>query len=418
MSRGSRLCTSSEDASMNIDPSPSTQMPAGTRRSGPGGGAPRGVESFTAPLGSRHPVDDVVLARVLDDLQPDLVPADRLRHLRVLDLDRVHALAEVAGVADDVDHLTDGERYLQPHRRHHDVAVVMRHRPDPHLARRGAADRRFDGLGPGLRGGTRGGLLRRRGLRRRLPRRRLLQDFLLRRRLLLRRGLLRFDFGFALLLRCSHGSSRWMERCNPSRERRTYQRSSARTAFAIASPSAACWSASRCTPSTRLDGVTVPASKKWQPSSAHTLRYSSARPRDFAPPPSNLGAIGPFGSPIGGGAITRTGGTGMPGSIGAPRMAATSAAIPCPECQALCGCIDWKSLVPSARITSASGELTSMRCARPTRPLRPGLYGSSHTVRRPFRQSSITRTARPSAFSRLSMTPGQRASKGRRLRVR
>ena len=45
------------------------------------------------------------------------------------------------------------------------------------------------------------------------------------------------------------------------------------------------------------------------------------------------------------------------------------------------------------RMTSASGELTSIRCSIPTRPLRPGLKGSSHTVRRPFRQSSITRTS-------------------------
>src|SRR5215467_1584880 len=133
----------------------------------------------------RHPVDHVVLARVLDDFQPDLVAADRLRHLLVLDLDRVDALAEVAGMADDVDHLADGERHLEPHRRDHDVTVVVRHDPDPDLARRGTADRRFDGLGfrpgCGLCGGTsRGGLLRRRGLRRRLPRRRLLEDFLLR----------------------------------------------------------------------------------------------------------------------------------------------------------------------------------------------------------------------------------------------
>src|SRR5262249_38890187 len=103
-----------------------------------------------------------------------------------------------------------------------------------------------------------------------------------------------------------------MERCNPSRRQRTYQRNSARTASAIAPPSSRCWSASRWTPSTRLDGVTAPASKKWQPSSAATLRYSPARPADFAPAPANFGAIGPLGSPIGGGATTSTGGTGMP----------------------------------------------------------------------------------------------------------
>src|SRR5262249_43807174 len=318
------------EASLNIEPRPSAQIPAGRRRSGPGTGLLPGFGSSTAATLGRHPVDHVVLARVLDHLQSDLVAADRLRHLIVLDLHRVHALAKIAGVADDVDHLPDGEGHLELHRRHHDVDVVVRHDPDPDLARRGSADRDFRGLG--FRRGTGRGLrLRRRRLRRRLPRRRLLQDFLLRGCLFLRRGLLRFDFGFAFLLRCSHGSSWRMERCNPSRGRRTYQRRSARTVSAIASPSVRCWSASRCTPSTRLDGVTVPASKKWQPSSALTFRYSSARPLDFAPPPANLGAIGPFGSPIGGGAITSTGGTRMPGSIGAPRNAAASAASPWPR---------------------------------------------------------------------------------------
>jgi len=58
-----------------------------------------------------------------------------------------------------------------------------------------------------------------------------------------------------------------------------------------------------------------------------------------------------------------------------------------------------------------------IRCASPTAPLRPGLNGSSHTVRRPLRQSSITRTAVPPLASAASSRPGQRTVKGCRSRV-
>jgi hypothetical protein len=43
----------------------------------------------------------------------------------------------------------------------------------------------------------------------------------------------------------------------------------------------------------------------------------------------------PTGVVTGGGATTRIGGTGMPGSIGARRMARITAARPCPECHAV-----------------------------------------------------------------------------------
>jgi hypothetical protein len=35
-------------------------------------------------------------------------------------------------------------------------------------------------------------------------------------------------------------------------------------------------------------------------------------------------------------------------------------------------------------MTSERGELTSILCSRPSNPLRPGLIGSSKTVRRPL----------------------------------
>ena len=63
---------------------------------------------------------------------------------------------------------------------------------------------------------------------------------------------------------------------------------------------------------------------------------------------------------------------GIPGSIGAFRISATRAAMPCAADHALLyGCENWKSFVPSIKITSASGEFISMRCAKPARPLRP-----------------------------------------------
>src|SRR5882672_1422762 len=81
-----------------------------------------------------HPVDDVVLARVLGDFQPDLVAADGFLDRFVLDLHGVDALAEIAGVAEDADRLPDGKGYFQLHRRHGQVTVVVRHHPDPDLA--------------------------------------------------------------------------------------------------------------------------------------------------------------------------------------------------------------------------------------------------------------------------------------------
>src|SRR5690242_11044976 len=110
-------------------------------------------------------------------------------------------------------------------------------------------------------------------------------------------------------------------------------------------------------PSTRLDAVTLPASKKKHPRAAPISRYACARPEHLNSAPSNFGAIGPCGARIGGGHRIRIGGIGIPGSIGAVLMAFTSAVIPCDADQALLyGCENWKSLVPRARITSANGE--------------------------------------------------------------
>ena len=57
-------------------------------------------------------------------------------------------------------------------------------------------------------------------------------------------------------------------------------------------------------------------------------------------PPANFSAISPAGVRIGGGATTRMRGAGMPGSIGARRIARTSAATPCDDCQASFWCTD------------------------------------------------------------------------------
>src|SRR5215472_15107622 len=137
--------------SMNIDPSPSTQMPAGTRRSHPGTGLPPGLDWSTELLG--HAVHHVVLARVLRDPDADLVPADRFLHLLVLDLHRIHPLAEIAGVAEDVDGLPDREGHFELHCRDREMPVVVGHDADADFAGRGTADRRLSGLGLGRRTG-------------------------------------------------------------------------------------------------------------------------------------------------------------------------------------------------------------------------------------------------------------------------
>jgi hypothetical protein len=56
--------------------------------------------------------------------------------------------------------------------------------------------------------------------------------------------------------------------------------------------------------------------------------------------PANFRAMVPPGVRRDGGATIRTRGTDMPGSIGARRIACTSAAIPCADCHAAVWCTD------------------------------------------------------------------------------
>jgi len=58
-----------------------------------------------------------------------------------------------------------------------------------------------------------------------------------------------------------------------------------------------------------------------------------------------------------------------------------------------------------------------MTCANPCEPSLPSLKGSPYTVFRPLRQFSIIRTFCPVSLIVSSATPGQRLSKGKRLRV-
>lgn len=58
-------------------------------------------------LRARYLVHDIVLARVVYDLEPELLAGADLRHRLVLDLHGFHALAEVAGVAEDMDGVAD-----------------------------------------------------------------------------------------------------------------------------------------------------------------------------------------------------------------------------------------------------------------------------------------------------------------------
>jgi hypothetical protein len=65
----------------------------------------------------------------------------------------------------------------------------------------------------------------------------------------------------------------------------------------------------------------------------------AASPAALAAAPVNLAAIGPRGFRIGG-ATTKMGGIGIPGSMGAWRMVVTSDAIPWAACQAVCSAYD------------------------------------------------------------------------------
>src|SRR5215472_6422231 len=189
------------------------------------------------------------------------------------------------------------------------------------------------------------------------------------------------------------------------------------TTGVISSPSSRCCFASRCTPSISLTVVTLPASQNAHPSASATTRNASAIPRPRTSAPANFSTIVPLGVAVGGGDTIKIGGTGIPGSIGARRIAFTTAVTPWAADHALLNgyqhCI---SFVPKHSTTRSSGELISITCSTPCSPFRPGFSGSSHTVRRPFRQFSITRTGSPPATSPRSITPGQRSSNGSRRR--
>src|SRR5712691_5404824 len=160
-------------------------------------------------LGIRHLVHVVVLARVLGDLQPDLLPPAGLGDGLVLDLHGFDALAKIARVSEDADRVThaQGSRF-EPYRRDGKMAVIVGHETHPLFARQGAArgsrrDCRRAGLG---RRPSSWLFLRRRAARRRLPRRGLLERFgLLADRRFSGRRLLAFDFGFRFSLCGGHG---------------------------------------------------------------------------------------------------------------------------------------------------------------------------------------------------------------------
>src|SRR5512144_1906902 len=81
-----------------------------------------------------YPVDRVVLARVLDDFQPDLLPLARLGDGLVVELHGVDALAKVAGVPEDADRVSDAQgSRLDPDRRDGEMAVIVRHDADEFL---------------------------------------------------------------------------------------------------------------------------------------------------------------------------------------------------------------------------------------------------------------------------------------------
>ena len=69
-------------------------------------------------LTGAHLVHLVVLARMLGHLEPEIVAWSYFVRRRMIDLQRLDALAEISGVPANVDNVTDAQRTgLQPHGR-------------------------------------------------------------------------------------------------------------------------------------------------------------------------------------------------------------------------------------------------------------------------------------------------------------
>jgi hypothetical protein len=70
------------------------------------------------PSPGRYLVHDIVLTRVLGHLESEIVARSHFDRRRMIDLQRLDALAEIGGVSANVDHVTNAQRTgLQPHGR-------------------------------------------------------------------------------------------------------------------------------------------------------------------------------------------------------------------------------------------------------------------------------------------------------------
>ena len=87
--------------------------------------------AFPAALRS-HFKHDVVLARVLDHLQPEIVFCSHFSNWRVINLQGFNLLGEVGGVSPDVDYITNSQRSTRFELHSHDgkVAVIMAYDAD------------------------------------------------------------------------------------------------------------------------------------------------------------------------------------------------------------------------------------------------------------------------------------------------
>ena len=190
---------------------------------------------------------------------------------------------------------------------------------------------------------------------------------------------------------------------------------SRRTAFARWLPNVRCVSAAKWMPSVPSMSMTTELSKKrhWCLAAADSTKEGSLA--SFSAAPSNSSVKRGANTPIRAGATSMIGNVRSAGEVvGSVLTRVTSSARPSAilGADALKRCL--ASLVPNMMTSRSSGWCERTHGPIASRPLLPGMRGSSKIVVLPRSPSSITVTYLP---SRLAITPVQRTSAGNRSLV-